>query len=252
MGNEQHSIELKFEGNGIKPSKVRASEVAELITSFEAALLAVVKDNNYEFEDAEVLISFDAIQDKSLSIKCLAHSAKLVLPAFALVATSFTNAEFNNLPSASLEHLRKITKFSKKHKCSGFLIQDGARLAEFDQNTEVTHSDAGTLRGDTTVYGMVLKAGGDNPRVTLKIDDNYTVSFDVKRDIAVKLAELLYKEVGLRGNARWDRKTYKVLDFRADAIVYLEQTDIQKTFQELGQLYSSTFKNIKGLNSFNS
>ncbi|WP_207430587.1 hypothetical protein [Sabulibacter ruber] len=241
METGQHIVELKFEGNGIKPSKVKASEVAELVTSFEAAIYAIIKAQHPSIDDSQVLISFNQVQDQSLSIKCLANIAKYVLPAYALIASSFNSEQYSTLPSTSVENLRKITRFSKKYECEGVLIQDGKRLAQFNKDTEIVYKDAGTSRGDTTIYGTVLKAGGDTPRVTLKIDDDYTVSFEVSKAIVIKLAENLYKEVGLIGNAKWDKRTYKVVDFRAESIIFLEQATIQETFKELGQLYSKAF-----------
>ncbi|GEO02592.1 hypothetical protein AAE02nite_02560 [Adhaeribacter aerolatus] len=252
MDTGQHIIELKFEGNGIKPSKVKASEVAELIASFEGAILAVVKQQNPEVNEADVLISFEEIRDQSLSIKCLSHISKYVLPAYAVIATSFTSDQYSNLPSSSVDNLKKIAKFSKRHECEGVFIQDGERIATFNKDTEIVVKEAGTLRGDTTIYGTVLKAGGDTPRVTLKIDDDYTVSFEVKKDIVIKLAENLYKEVGVKGNAKWDKRTYQVLEFRAESVIYIEQVTIQDTFKQLGDLLSKTLHKVDDINSLKS
>ena len=237
MEPDQHIIELKFEGNGIKPSKVKASEVAEMLLSFEGAIMAVMKQQHASVEESEVFISFEAIQDQSISLRCLAHRAKeMVLPALLAITTSFSTGAYAELPNAAVEDLRRITKFTKRHECQGVFIDAGERLVTFDKDTEIVVAEDAFLRGDTTIYGEVLKAGGDTPRVTLKIDD-YTVSFEVRKEIAIRLAGNLYKEVGLVGNARWNRKTYKVVDFRADSLIFIEQAPLIDTFEKLGKMF---------------
>ncbi|TGE04642.1 hypothetical protein [Hymenobacter fodinae] len=250
MEPQAHIIELKFEGNGIKPSKVKASEVAELIMSFEGAIMSVMKQQHASVSDTEVFISFEEIKDQSLSLKCLANKAReYVFPALLAITTSFSNNAYSGLPSGAIEDLKKITKFARRHECDGVWIQDGERVASFDKDTEINISEQEFLRGDTTIYGQVLKAGGDNPRVTLKIDDDYTVSFDVQREIAIKLASNLYKEVGMTGNARWHRKTYKVVDFRPERLIFIEQAPLTDTFNQLGKLFGGSLEatNTKSL-----
>lgn len=238
MDPNQHIIELKFEGNGIKPSKVKASEVAEMIASFENALMAVIRQQHASIDESEVFISLDQIEDKSLSLRYVANRAReFVLPALLTITTSFANNAYADLPPSAIEDLRRITKFTKRHDCSGVFIDAGERLVTFDKDTEIVVSEDAFLRGDTTIYGEVLKAGGDTPRVTLKIDDDYTVSFEVRKDIAIRLASNLYKEVGLQGSARWNRKTFKVVDFRADSVIFIEQASLTDTFAKLGKLF---------------
>src|SRR4028118_1337747 len=100
MDQDHHIIELKFEGNGIKPSKVKASEVAELIASFESAIVSVIKQQHAAINDTEIFISFEQIEDKSLSLKCLAHRAReYVFPALLTIAASFSNNAYSGLPS---------------------------------------------------------------------------------------------------------------------------------------------------------
>jgi len=243
MEDNTADIELKFEGNNVKPSAVKASEVAELIRSFEGALEAVIRDSHPEIKEGFVLVSFDQIKHESLTIKCIAHKAKeYVLPAYLAIATSFANNNFNDLPFDSIENLRTITKFTRKYICDGSFIAEGKQLANFNTETDVSYNKDYEVRGDTTLYGEVLKAGGENPRVQIKINDEYTISFDVKKEIAIYLATKLYKEVGLKGNAKWNTKTYKVLDFRAESIVDIEPTNIRDSFKELNKLFGDHLK----------
>lgn len=244
MQDNTEIIELKFEGNNIKPSAVKASEVAELIKSFEFAIDAIVRNNHPEIKEDFVLVSFDEIKNESITIKCIAHKAKeYVLPAYITIVSAFSNNNFNELPYHSIENLRKITHFSKKYLCDGAFISKGERLANFSGDTDVSYNEANTVRGDTTLYGEVLRVGGENSRVQIKVNNTYTISFEVKREIAIYLATKLYKEVGLKGNARWDTKTYKVIDFRAEDIVEIEPSNLNDVFKDLNKLFGDHLNN---------
>ncbi|NCX95091.1 MAG: hypothetical protein EBX41_01535 [Chitinophagia bacterium] len=97
------SIELKFEGDNIKPSDVKASEIAELIKSFEGAVEGVVREKHPEIKKELVLISFDEVKHESISIRCVAHKAtEYVLPAYLTIATSFSENNFSGLPYSSI------------------------------------------------------------------------------------------------------------------------------------------------------
>lgn len=253
MDNDSQIIELKFEGNGIKPSKVKASEIADLIRSFEDSIMSIVRSNHPELSEDYVLISFEEIKESSLSLKCRAHkAAAYVLPAYMAITTSFEHNNFNSLPKSSVEALRTITRFSKRHDCDGAFIQNDNRLATFNPKTEVSYRASDLIKGETTIYGEVKRAGGEIPKVTLRINDEYSIHFEVRKEIAIQLATQLYKEVGLVGIATWDRTTYRVLDFKAKGIVNLESSSLNDTFNGLYNLLGDHLKRIEDFNSYKS
>lgn len=245
MTNDTEIIELKFEGNGINPSKVKASEVAELISNYERAIVSLVKHTHDEVSDDFVLISFEQIENKSLSLKCVAHKAKdLVVPAYLIITGCFNNNNFNSLPHDSIKGLRGLTSFAKKYNCDGVFLKDDERLAAFNPDSKISYSNEGIIKGETTIFGEVKRAGGEEPRVTLKINNEYSLSFDVKKEIAQQLAGNLYKEVALTGIAKWDKTSYKVLDFRATEVSKIRDEKLSTTFKDLGRLFGNYLDNI--------
>ncbi|HEY5392362.1 MAG TPA: hypothetical protein VIJ57_09630 [Hanamia sp.] len=241
-------IELRFEGNNIKPSKVKASEIAELIIAFEAAIQEIVKEKHPEISEDELLISFDEIKNSSIGLKSLAHQVKYVLPAFELVTASFQTNNFNSLPNSSIEKLRKFTLFAKKYACDGALYRNGIQEATFTQNTAISYNDKGTSKGETTLYGEVQRIGGEKkPRVLIKINNDYNISFEVKKSIAIELASFLYKLVGINGFAQWDNNTYKILTFTANHIITTGQKSLSATFQELSTYYEDNLNNLDSI-----
>jgi hypothetical protein len=232
------TIGLKFEGNGIKPSSVKASEIADLIKSFEATVLALAKKENPEINEDLVNISFEEIKESSLSLLNKVH-VSAVYGATILLAGAFSNNNFDDLSKTTLENLKVFTRFTKRHDCTGFIYKGVEKLASFNKDTDVKYSDKGTISGETTIYGEATRVGGDNPRVSLKINNDYTFSFDVNKEIAIELASNLYKEVGLTGKARWDKRTYRILEFYPKEIILLENEPLSKTFEDLSLYFNN-------------
>ena len=236
-------IELKFDVGNIKPSVVKVSAVAELIKSFEGAVEAVIRHNHPEIRHGYVFMSFDQIRHESLTIRCIAHKAnEYVIPAYSTIISAFRSGNFNNLPSSSIEELRKIIRFTRKYNCDGSFISEGKQVANFNTDTDVSYSHDYVLRGETTLYGEVIKVGGDNPRVQVKVNNEYIIGFDVKKEIAIYLAAQLYKEIGLRGIARWDKTTNRIIDFKVDSVIDVETQNLNRTFEELNHLFGDYFQ----------
>ncbi|HVW13114.1 MAG TPA: hypothetical protein VHB54_04800 [Mucilaginibacter sp.] len=244
---ETDIIELKFEGD-IKPSNVKASEIADLIIAFESAIEEIIKEQFPAISEDQILVSFEEITGNSIGLKSLAHFTKYVIPAFVLVTSSFQNKNFNSIPNSSIEKLRKFTAFAKKYNCDGAFYRNGVREATFTKTTEVAYNDKGTSKGETTLYGEVQRIGGEKkPRVLIKINNDYNISFEVKKSIAIQLGSYLYKFVGINGFAQWDNNTYKILTFSADSIIETGQKSLVSTFTDLANLYSNHLTDLDSI-----
>lgn len=241
---ESEIIGLKFDGNGIKPSVVKASEVADLIKSFELAVSDVIHDLREDYSESFVYLSFDEIKENCLTLKYKTHKS-IVLSAYLLITTAFQTNDFNKIPPAAHENLRTFIRFTKKYNCSGQFTHNNEPITTFTKDTKIRYSEDVILWGETAIFGEITKAGGENPRVTINVNNDYPVSFNVSKDIAVDLAANLYKNVSLKGRAKWNRSNYKVLDFKADSINYIEDVSLSETFEDLQKLFSNHFQNFK-------
>ena len=61
-------LQLRFDGNGINPDKVKPSEICDLVIEIQNALNATIKHNHPEIDTKNVLFSFDSIKNESLGI----------------------------------------------------------------------------------------------------------------------------------------------------------------------------------------
>jgi hypothetical protein len=248
---ETDVLELKFEGNNINPSIVRPSEIASLIDNFEKALLQTIAITNPEIKTDAVLFSFNEIDDKSLDIRFFTRIATdAVLTAYLLITTSVSNNDYSKLSSGTIKALKAITKFSKKYECNGYFNHNNETVATFSSNTEIGIEKSNFIKGETTIYGQIIDIGGEDPNVHFKINNNYVVIIDVTQELAESLAHKLYKEIGLKGIAKWDANSFEVEEFKISDIIDYEPTNIKSTFQEIRNIIGKYWDEIEDVNAF--
>lgn len=244
-------IELKFDGNNINPSTVKPSEIAKLLESFEKALLGVIAVNNPEIKTDALLFSFQEIDNKSLDLKFIPRAAHaIVISSYLLIANSVKNSNFISLPANTINALKEITKFSKRHKCYGYFNHNKINIATFTPETEINLEKGNFIKGETTVYGRLIDVGGENPNVHFKINDDYTVIFDVTEELAKMLAPKLYYEVGLKGTAKWDSVSYQIVDFRISDVIEYEPKPINEIFNDLRNTLGKYWDKVDDINTY--
>jgi hypothetical protein len=243
-------LELKFEGENVNPSTIKPHEVAELIINFEKSLLATVKQQNPEIDTDVLLFSFESIQNNSLDLRFVTLKAKeIIIASYTLLSTSIANENYSSLTHDAVDGLKEISKFSRRYNCTGYFNYNGRSLTSFNPETKVDFDRQNEIKGETVIHGKLLRIGGETPMVHLKINNEYNVKFDVKEAIAKKLAGSLYETVSLSGTAKWDKKSYKILDFRVNDIIETEDKPLNETFNELRNNFGKYWDNIDDINA---
>lgn len=239
MEKEADILELRFVGNHISPSVVKPREIAELVISFEKALLSDIKERHPEIDITQLLFSFEEIKDESLGIRFNPQLVKdIVVSSFTIISTSFQTGDFTSLNNDTITELRSFSKFSKKYQCAGEFNKSGVRLSTFSPTTEIEYNKNPIIKEDINLFGRVVDSGGDNPNVHLKINDETTLIFSTTEAIAKQLAHKLYEKVSLFGTAKWDAVTYKIVDFKVKEIIDFKAGNTLKAINELRNISS--------------
>jgi hypothetical protein len=235
MATENAILELKFEGGGINPASVRAAEVAELILSFEKAVISTLHDKYPNIDTTQyAFLSFSSIENKSLGLKFLAERATdAFINSYLFVTTSISNDNYTELSAPTLDSLKSISRFTKRHNCECNYIYEGTTIAKFTPLTNVEISDDYILKGETVIHGKIQRVGGDTPRVVFKEHTGKNIYFEVTEEIAKQLAPKLYEDVALHGVAKWDKKTYRVIDFKVSSIGELKDISLTDAFKQI-------------------
>lgn len=241
-------LELKFEGGGVNPGTVKPHEIAELINSFERALLTTIKQNNPEIDCDSLLFTFQEVKNESIGLRfspVIQDTIKAaVLSGFLTVSQSFNDGNFSNLPAPAIVSLKSITKFSKKHKCGGSFKHNNETISSFTPDTEIVIDKNKWVKQETTIYGKLIDSGGENPNVHIKISDEQTLIFKASEAEAKILATKLYEKVAVKGIAKFNPITLEILEFKLTDISAYSPGKTFSAIQKLKTLTSGFWDNF--------
>lgn len=238
-------IELTFRGEGITPDNLKASEVADLISSYEDALLNLIVRDNPEVNLDEVFISLINIEENSVHLKFKPKVIGTVIAAAITLNTALNSFQYETLPYKTVESLNRIWAFTKRRNCTGE-ISGGENFptARISSETEIAITDEFFFQGDTTVYGKVERVGGSKPRVRLRLDDDQIVYSEINESIAKRLAKNLYDVVCVKGFAKWRKENLKIEQLIVDQVIDFTETSIADAIKSLQTVIGESWDSI--------
>ena len=162
---ENTLLEIRFAGGGVFPENIRAGEMAEILNAVEDTLSAVVEKEHPKITKEELLVGLVGIRKGSVHLQFSSQLPEVALPAFVKVAKSIKTKNFDDLPNNAIKSLQNFSTFVKRKNCDAeFITRNGKVkvLATFTPDIQI--ASFGSLRGDTTLYGQVVRVGGRDPR----------------------------------------------------------------------------------------
>ncbi len=238
MAETPEILELKFAGGGVSPETVKPSEIAHLIENFERIVLLQAKAMEPGIDTDEVLVAFHKLDDKSLDLIFKTVKVRqIILNSYLLIASSFATGDYSQIHRSAIGPLKDIVKFSKRHNCEGSFKHNDAVISTFNPESEIEYNLQNTVKGQTTIYGKIIRIGGEEPKIHFRINEEEKLIFDVDEQQAKKLSPKLYEFIGLTGTATWNSINLTIDNFKIDAIINVDTS----------KPYSDTFSELKGI-----
>lgn len=240
-------FELKFIGGDISPDKISSHELAELIISFEESMVGLIKRENKDFNEENLIISLVDVEEGSLKLKFKPKIFEIALPAFIAVSSSIKSNNFTNLPYKSVKALSNISTFCKTKKCSVELRKDthsNKPTATIYAEHEITVPQDLFIVGETTIYGRVVRVGGIEPKVSISLSKGETLFCSITEALAKQIGKGLYEEVGIKGTATWLKEDYSIIDFKIDSFFPIDRTSLTSTFTELNKILGKYWEDV--------
>lgn len=252
MAEDVAQIELRFAGEGISPDNVRLKELSEILVSLEEALVATIEQEFGDIPRAELLIGLNTIRHGSLDLGFALSQPQFFLPVWRQIGTAIQTSELSRLPNKAIESLGNILKFVRKRQCRAELrITDVAEpLALITPESDLYL--ANIITGRTTLYGRVVRVGGDSPpTVRISPHKGETITCKATVNHAKILAHRLYEYVGVEGTAIWQIDTFDIVGFTIDSILdYDENNSIVETFNQLRDDFGHYFNDIEDVDEY--
>jgi len=244
-------LKIRFSGEGITPRAISASELADVIASYESALLHTIHRDNPNLKDASIRISLTDIKEGSAEYYLEPNYQEEILVAANKINTAIKEGKANTLPYKTIESLSSLWKFTRIKNCIAELNgSTQVEPLEISADTEIKIDESFFYKGETTIYGELERVGGSKPRVRIKTDKDEVIYSDVLPSMAKVLATKLYETVALKGLATWRVEDYRVEAFKADDYVLIEEIPLTESIKELSDIIGKYWKDISSPNEY--
>lgn len=254
----ENTFEIRFAGGGILPENIRAGEMAEILSSIEDMLSAIVAKDHPTLSKEDLVVGLVNIQSGSVHLEFSSKIPEVTFPAFVQVTKSIRSQNFGGLPATALKSLQSFSSFVRKKNCEAeFISRDGTAKTKTKikvlatMTPDIQIETPGFLRGETTIYGQVIRVGGRDPRAMIETVEGATIYCEmVDEDLARELGERLYTMVSLKGKAKWDSQTLRLEDFKAHEVADYHKGSILKAFEELSSIAGKYFSDITDVKKY--
>ncbi|MCG8088236.1 MAG: hypothetical protein JAY62_00650 [Candidatus Thiodiazotropha endolucinida] len=239
----EDELSIRLRGEGVKPGLIRSKEIAEILEAIEEMAIAEAIKADPTLHRDDIVVGFYAIEDKSIGLRFKTTFTTTVLTAFVSAALAVQNKDFENLTPQSLNSLRLISGFSKKHSCNA-IIGTGLSedLATITPSTVIP--SATFILGRTEVLGRVVRVGGKTPKAMIELVDGTTLYCGVPEDIAKELGRRLYSLARFEGYAKWDSKTLDLEDLQIFSVKEFPNNDPREVLREIASLVGNEFEGL--------
>lgn len=237
------TIEVRLTGGDVHPATVGARDAAVLIAAVETMIASMLPDDG---RADEVLVSLAGLAADGFALMFASPQPEIVEAAFARVIESFQGGSLDMLPPRTVEALRGALRITRKHGASLELSapqsRRGAplRRAAFPPDLTVYAPEEATLRAACTLYGAVIRVGGEeSPRARLRLINGQVITCDLARRrgwaLARDLGGRLYQVVGVRGEARVRISDHALVGYRIDRLLPYVPIGIDRALDSLAE-----------------
>ena len=236
-----NDIAIKFSGNEITPQQVQATDLADVIRLYEDALAALVIQENPKIKREQIVLGLSQVETGSAVYAFEANVEGLTLPAIEDLTKALNTLELAAFPYAVEKLFNRVRTFTKKYHCR-------AEVSSREITAYITEDSRAVLpaklTGTTTIYGVLDRVGGIEPRVRIKPLKGAHIHCDVTREQARELSPRIYELMGLKGTAVWNYGRSEITRFKVDKVLPYRAKPAAKAFEELSEEFGAAFDNI--------
>ncbi|OKH19517.1 hypothetical protein [[Limnothrix rosea] IAM M-220] len=241
-------IEMSLVGGGIAPGQIRGKELGILFSSTEDMIASYTHDK-YSVSISEIIIGPKRFGDDGYTIEYQPSIPELTIPAFEELSNRIQTGDIDGLPHRTVENIIHIRDLSKKRKFDArFFTLNGTRKYQTSINEDFKIPEPFMLEGETTLYGKILRVGGDerNPKIRVRLISGDFINCTCSGLSIIRQAgRRLYDVVGLKGIANWDVESMTVKHFHVQDFTDYEDHPIDEAFEQLRGSIGKAFSHIE-------
>jgi len=225
---ESNTIEVKFSGNGITPSNLTPSEMAELLISFEKAIISVVEENYPEIDFmGESHLRFDDIGHRSLSLRSLIIDYQdYYKEGFLTIVNSVNSSEDDDLPKEVSTFLRKVNRVTDIYDCEANLgystinnkFKSLAKIIDLCKKEPVKR-----FKIEKSLHGILSKVITEpTPKIYIRLHNGSSIGMTVSKDQIKQFRQYCDEQVKINGIATFTSDSFRITSFELKSLAPFE------------------------------
>lgn len=241
---EQSRIAVYCTGNSIRPERVRAADLAQLMVAVENSVFGAAQAEQPQVTRDGLYLSLTDVRPGSLALSFRPSMSDIGIRAFQQLGRWLFSDNHDRIPEAAKQSLKDIASFAKKYRCSVELRDPTTDtvLATITEKTEFL--PAPTIQMHTTLYGYVVETGGKIPNVHLELGTGEIVICKGSHELVGQLGSRLYKWVGLDGVGEMRVDSLKIEKFHIMQILEFQDTPFADAMANLANAVDGRMDDI--------
>lgn len=214
--------EYEFYIDAYTPSTIPMSRLAQYLTELAA------------FFGHSHSVHFARLKKGSLGVV-----ARVAHEAVPKVRVRLQNARDPNAPMDVRKPYKKIDDMLRNDNAVGKLLRGTSNVVTFPGRKAATNQRMGPFTEPSVLEGKIVRVGGTDETAHALVEDSdgKVWSAECTRELAVELAQLLYKyPIRVIGTARWVRTEvgeWEQINFRAKEFIKLTDDDLSEAVGKL-------------------
>lgn len=237
-------LKFRLVGEDLTPDKVSANEFSKLVSAYENALIAFVSRDNPTMKHT-AFISVVGIKNESLGVEFLPNKEALY-EASDIINRAINNNTISKLPFETVQNLEIIQRFVDTRECIAELNgYEKIESTKITPSTNLKINETFYVRGETLVYGKIMRIGGSEPRVRIEFDNGKQFSVITNQKEAKRLSPHLYEKVGIKGMAKWKKENNELINIKPKSFILMENNPLKKRMKGLGELLGKYWVDVE-------
>lgn len=249
-------LEFRFFGDGFDPETVKPKEIATMLMSITDMITQLVAHTypHLSLDENDAVVGLSAITQASLDIELVATAYVTEVDAVSsIVSDAIASGDYTAFPISAIEKVEKIRAFTRAHQVRAEVWRkNGSRqhIALITPDTPIRY-DTSVFRGTTTLYGTLIRVGGEDPaRAKIRFLNGATLNCRVKNTkLAQRMAHRLYDQIGVVGVAVWYTRDNSLKDFRIEELLPYRKAPLSDVLKSLSDIVSPAYERIEDIAS---
>lgn len=231
----QRVFEVRIRGENVSPETLSASVLADLLPEIEKAIRAVARQQRPTFGDEDFVLGLVGVRRGSSILAFSSSKVEEAEAAFQGYTEALAKFDVTALPPEARSAALSTSEFAKrKNVAIEFSRPYAPPIARITPESELTFVTP-HVQGETTIYGIVERVGGKEPKIRLAVDGGKTIACSASRQLVKQVGNHLYERVGIRGIAKWDSADWSIVDFFAQELIDFIDTPLDEAIAMLAQ-----------------